>query len=543
MFYQEERNSWLIFFSRGILIITFLILFARAFELQIIKGSYFRTLSESNRIRRVVIDPPRGRILARGGEVLVDNTEIKKRIVFHLDKGYIKSEDWQEGSSEDLVSEWKRVYKLASKAGHITGYLGEVDANEVGKVDPSCSYKGPFRLGELVGRGGLEEMYNCLLSGIAGEKLIEVDTTGRKVRILGEKKAVPGSDLKITIDYKLQEKVAELMEGKRGAVLISDTKGEVLALYSSPSFDPNWFVNSETKNVEHILKDDLMPLFNRTISGTYHPGSTFKPFVALAALEEGKIDKNFMYEDKGEIVLDTPYGVFKYGNWYFSQYGATEGRINLTKALARSTDTFFYKVGEILGVDNLVKWAKVFGFNLKTEIDLPGEVAGLIPDPEWKLRVKGESWFLGNTYHMSIGQGDLSVTPIELTRAMVAIANGGYLCKPYLVGSENCQKISLREESLKLVKEGMVAVCQTGGTAYPFFDFKEKVACKTGTAETGKKDVTHAWFTFFLPVDDPEIVATIFVEEGGEGSKEAAPIGRQIADFWLNRKNLSFQNE
>lgn len=543
MYYLEEKNSWLVFFSRSVLIITFLILFARVFELQIIKGSYFRALSENNRIRKVVVEAPRGRILARGGEVLVDNTEIKKRIVFDLDKGYIKSENWQEGSNEDLVSEWRRVYKLGDKAGHITGYLGEVSVNEVGKVDPSCSNRGPFRLGEFVGRAGLEERYNCLLSGVSGEKLIEVDTTGRKVRILGEKKAVPGSDLKTTIDYNLQEKVAELMEGKRGAVVISDTKGEILGLYSSPSFDPNWFVNDEAKKVEGVLKSDLMPLFNRAISGTFHPGSTFKPFVALAALEEGKINKDFMYEDRGEIVLDTPYGVFKYGNWYFSQHGGVEGEINLIRALARSTDTFFYKVGEILGVDDLVKWARIFGFNLKTDIDLPFEVAGLVPDPEWKLRIKGESWFLGNTYHMSIGQGDLSVTPIELTRAMVAIANGGYLCKPYLVGSESCQKMGLKEENLKLVKEGIVAVCQIGGTAYPFFDFKEKVACKTGTAETGKKDITHAWFTFFLPADDPEIVATVFVEEGGEGSREAAPIGRQIADFWINRKDLSAQDD
>ena len=537
MYFQDEENSWLVLFARGVLILVFSILFARAFELQIVKGSYFRLLSENNRTRKIEISAPRGKILARGGEVLVGNTEIKKRIIFDPKEGYLKTENLEGASEEDKISEWKRDYGLGAKAGHITGYLGEVSADEVGKVDPLCKEKGPFESGDLVGRGGLEESYNCLLRGIPGEKLIEVDTTGKKIRLLGEKKAVSGLDLKTTIDYKLQEKVAELMEGKKGAVVVSDPKGEILALYSSPSFDPNWFINKDTKKVADVLKDEAKPLFNRAISGIYHPGSTFKPFVSLAALKEGKIDKDFTYEDKGEVVLDTPYGTFKYGNWYFSQYGKVEGKIDLVRALARSTDTFFYKVGEILGIDNLVKWSKVFGFNSKTGIDLPGEVSGLVPDPEWKLRVKGESWFLGNTYHMSIGQGDLAVSPIELTQAIAVIANGGYLCKPHLVGGENCRKLDLNDEDLKLVREGMVQVCQTGGTAFPFFDFKEKVACKTGTAETGKKDTTHAWFTFFAPAFDPEIVVTVFVEEGGEGSKEAAPLGRAIADFWFSRKN------
>lgn len=543
MFYQQEKNSWLVYFSKGILIVVFLVLFARAFELQIIKGSYFRSLSESNRIRRITINAPRGKILARGGEILAGNTEIKKRIVFDPKEGYLKSENLEGGQEEDLISEWKRNYSLKDKAGHITGYLGEVDSSEVGKVNPDCSEKGPFRAGDLVGRSGLEEEYNCLLSGISGEKLIEVDTTGKKIRILGEKKAIPGKDLKTTINYKLQEKVSELMEGKRGAVVVSDPRGEILALYSSPSFDPNWFIEKDIKNINNAFRNNAQPFFNRAVSGTYHPGSTFKPFVAIAALEEGKIDKDFTYEDKGEVVLETPYGVFKYGNWYFSQYGRVEGKINLVKALARSTDTFFYKVGELLGIDNLDKWSKIFGFEAKTGIDLPGEISGLVPTPEWKLRVKGESWFLGNTYHISIGQGDLAITPIELTQATAAIANGGYLCRPYLVGSESCRKLDLKEENLKLVKEGMSGVCQTGGTAFPFFDFKEKVACKTGTAETGKKDVSHAWFTFFAPLEDPQIVVTVFVEEGGEGSKEAAPIARKIADFWFEENNNLSNND
>jgi penicillin-binding protein 2 len=537
MFYQEKENSWLFWFARGLLIILFLVLFARVFELQIVKGSYYRSLSDNNRIRRVEITPPRGRILARGGEVLADNLEVPKRIIFDSQFGYLKSDNLEGVSDEDKVLDWKRKYSLSDKAGHITGYLGEVTDEEVGKINPDCPEKGPLKSGGLVGRGGLEQYYDCILSGVAGEKLIEVDITGKKVRVLGEKKPIAGQDLKTTIDYELQKKVAELMDGKRGAVIVTDPKGQVLSLYSSPSFDPNWFIEKDSVKIGKLLKDDSKPLFNRAISGIYHPGSTFKPFVSLAALEEGKIDKDFRYEDKGEVSLETPYGVFKYGNWYFSQYGGVEGNIDLKRALARSTDTFFYKVGELLGIDNIVKWAKIFGFDSKTGIDIPSEVKGLIPDPEWKLRVKGESWFLGNTYHFSIGQGDLAVTPAELTQATASIANGGYLCKLHFSGNEDCRKIDLKEENLKLVKEAMVAVCKTGGTAYPFFDFPYDAACKTGTAETGKENVNHAWFIFFTPVENPEIVVTVFVEEGGEGSKEASPIGRKIADFWFARKN------
>lgn len=537
MFYSsEEKQPGIVWLFKGFLFLSFLILLARLIELQIIKGSYFRSLTDNNRIRRVRIDAPRGRILARGGEVLADNIELKKSIVFDPTYGYIKSDKVENASEEEKISEWKRNYPLGEKAAHITGYLGEVSQDEVSKVNPDCIDRGPFKLGDLVGRGGLEEKYDCVLDGIDGEKLIEVDTTGRKVRILGEKKATFGSDLRTTIDYPLQVKVAELMADKKGAVLVTDPKGEVLALYSSPSFDPNYFINKQTDKVNKILKDENMPMFNRVIGGVYHPGSTFKPFVGLAALEEGKIDKDFRYEDKGQIILETTYGVFKYGNWYFSQYGRTEGQVDLVRALARSTDTFFYKVGELLGIDNIDKWAKIFGFDSKTGIDIPGEIAGLVPDPEWKLRVKGESWFLGNTYHLSIGQGDLAVSLAELNRAVGVIASNGYLCRLHLVGNDDCKKIDLREENINLVKEGMVQVCQTGGTAYPFFDFGQKVACKTGTAETGKKDVNHAWFTFFAPADNPEIVVTVFVEEGGEGSKVAAPIGREIANFWFERK-------
>jgi len=212
----------------------------------------------------------------------------------------------------------------------------------------------------------------------------------------------------------------------------------------------------------------------------------------------------------------------------------------LPRALARSTDTFFYKVGEMMGIKNIEKWAKKFKLNEVSGIDLPGEVEGLIPNPDWKKREKGEKWFLGNTYHLSIGQGDLLLTPLSINSAISTIASNGKYCPPRVVEEPSCSSISIKKENIDLVKDGMIQACESGGTAQPFFDFTHKslpeegkIACKTGTAETGKKDISHAWFTAFAPANMPEIVGTFLVEEGGEGSKEAAPIAKEVFDYWF----------
>lgn len=542
----SRNQSWLGWFLRGLLILAFLVLFGRLVELQVIRGSYFRVLAESNRIRRVPIIATRGRLLARDGEVLVGNKPIKRRVIFSPVEGYEKTDDLTGSTENDTIEESIRDYKKGKELAHITGYLGEVSPNEVGKIDPKCTDKGPKALGSLIGRSGLEEWYDCKLRGVDGEELVEVDSGGNMVRMLGKRESIPGEDIKTNINVGLQEKIAQLMYDKKGSVIVTDNDGEVLALYSSPSYDPNIFIAESKKDeVEKVFKDSNLPLFNRAIGGMYQPGSTFKPIIAIAALEEGEIDKDYTYEDTGSITIKTAYGDFTYNNWYLTQNGGTEGVIKLPRAIARSTDTFFYKVGELLGIDNIVKWGGKFGFDKKTGIDLPGEISGLVPSPQWKMKVKGERWFLGNTYHVSIGQGDLAVTPIGLNTAIASIANGGRLCAPTLVGQSECEDLNIERGSVDLVQKGMVDACSSGGTGFTFFDFKDKspdkvsVACKTGTAETGKKDTTHAWFTVFGPVDDEQddtnsaIVVTVLVEEGGEGSRVAGPIARDIFNYWF----------
>jgi len=504
-----------------------LVLFGRLFELTIIRGAYFHTLSEENRIRRIPIEAPRGNILARGGEILVGNQKIA-------------SEDIDKRPSvtdKPIITQWKRFYPLGKGFAHAGGYLGEVSESELGKVEGRCPEKGPRILGSFIGRSGLEEEYDCALAGIDGEELVEVDAGGQYAHILGQRNPKVGEDLHTSIDFGLQKKISELIKDKKGAIVATDLQGEILALASSPSFDPNVFVDN-AKNAEKLkyLADSNLPLFNRSIGGIFHPGSVFKPLVALASLEEGAIDDKFEFVDEGQITIRSIYGNYAYKNWYFTQYGGVEGKINLKKALGRSTDTFFYKVGELTGIDALVKWSEKFGLNKKTGVDIPGEVEGLVPSPEWKLKIKGERWFLGNTYHMSIGQGDLAVTPLALNSVISAIANDGKLCTPRFVGQPTCLDLKVDSTNINLIIEGMKSVCSSGGTGYTFFDFQEKtgieVACKTGTAENESGE-PHAWFTVFAPAKDPDIVVTILIENGGEGSKVAGPIAREIFNYWF----------
>ena len=528
---STRTQSWLVWFVRGILILAFLLLAGRLLELQIIKGDYYKAAAEGNRIRRIPIKAARGKVLARGGEILIDNIETKKRIVIDPKEGFKKTDEIKDAPESEIVKEYSRFYVLGEKFAHTGGYIGEVNENEVGKVNPKCPEKGIYRSGDSIGRTGLESQYECDLRGIDGEELVEVDTFGEKIRTIGRREPVPGKDIKTNISYGLQVRAFDSLGGEKAAVVITDLKGQVLALASSPSFDPNIFVGkNKDKEIGKYLTDENLPLFNRTIGGQYHPGSVFKPLIALAALSEGVIDKDWLYNDVGYINVNE----YSYTNWYYTQYGSTEGEINVEKALARSTDTFFYKIGELMGIKKIDEWAEKFKLDKNTGIDIPGEIAGLVPTPDWKKKTIGESWYLGNTYHLSIGQGYLGLSPVAVNTITTTIASGGEYCSPKIFGSGNCQKLNINSKHMDTVISGMVKTCTTGGTGYTFFDFLPQVACKTGTAETNTDGKTHAWFTVFAPAEKPEMVMTVLVEGGGEGSKVAGPIARKIFDYQFN---------
>lgn len=524
---HKNDNSWFLWVLKGIVIVGFLIMIGRLLDLQIVRGAYFKSLAEDNRVRRIPIYAPRGSIYDRDGQILVESK-----------KQGNPEESYKD--AKDIIVPWSREYKRGEALGHVTGYLGFAKEDEVGKVRGNCPEKGTRKIGSFVGRSGLEETYDCILSGIDGEELVEVDAMGRAVRTLGRREPQKGEDIRTTIDYGLQKKIAEVMKDKKGAVVALNPKGEVLALYSAPSYDPGIFVTKDNQeNVVNVLNDQNQPLFNRAIAGTFHPGSVYKPVIALAALSENAITKDYTYNDKGRIVVESNYGNFTFNNWYYTQYGGQEGDITVKRALARSTDTFFYEIGNLLGVDKINEWSGIFNLNEKTGIDLPGEIAGLIPSKEWKKKVKNEPWYLGDTYNISIGQGDVAVTPLAMGSAISAIASDGEWCRPTVVQGTACKKIPLEKSFLQEVKDGMYQACQQGGTAYPFFDFQIRVACKTGTAETDTGDETHAWFTVFGPYEEnakPEIILTVLVEKGGEGSKVAAPIAREIFNYWFYEK-------
>lgn len=461
---------------------------------QLISGGKYRILADENRIKKIRLVAERGKILDRNGE--------------------------------DLRA-------LREAAAHVVGYVGEVIEEEVGLLRDAGQ---KYELGSRIGRTGVEEQYEERLRGRDGGRLVEVNPNQEVVRELGRQEPEAGTDLGLTIDAGLQQVAYEALKGKKGVAVVTNPRnGEVLALVSSPAFNPR----SVTAGAE---------FFNRAIGGVYPPGSVFKMVTAVAALESGKASRNFTYEDTGSINV----GRFAYTNWYFTQYGRTEGVVSWEKAMARSVDTFFYKVGELTGVETMAAWAKEFGLGVKTGIDLPGEVAGLVPTPDWKWETKREKWFLGNTYQMAIGQSDLLVTPLQVNLMTNVIAAKGTKCVPHLLNTAPsdpppkeikpsvsgggrqgvvCKKVDISDEVLKIVKAGMVGACSAGGTAFPLFDFKPQVACKTGTAEYVRSDGkvgTHAWLTAFAPADDPTISVTVLVEGGGEGSRVAAPIAGKI---------------
>lgn len=563
-YYQFRKRR--IFLFIGILLLGMGVLFARLFALTVIEGGRYRKISEGNRIREQKIPSGRGVLYDRNGVALVRNIP-----VFISSQGEQFFESKPASDSGKFTETIAREYIYDDITAHVLGYTAEISDEQLQLLSQmkvsSAAYndKKEYKAGDIVGKIGIEQSYDELLAGKDGRQLVEVDALGNVIRTLGRIEPVVGNNINLTLDIKLQKIAAEQLQGKKGAVVISEpTTGAILALYSSPSFNPNQFIRGN--NLQQLLSDSQRPLFNRAISGLYPPGSTFKIIPATAALQEGVIDKNTQIEDTGILKV----GEFSFGNWYFLQYGKKDGFINVVGAIKRSNDIFFYKLGEMVGIDTLAKWARKMGVGQRLGIDIEGEAQGLMPDTQWNLQTKGEPWYLGNTYHVAIGQGDVLVTPLQVNAFTNIIANGGKLCTPFLKQDSNlgkhCKDVGIKKETIESIKEGMHLACSPGGTGWPLFNFGvnppaggEKlkadgvdfldpptasvssklsvaipVACKTGTAEFGdSKAHTHAWVSAFAPIVHPQVSVTVLIEEGGEGSSVAGPVVKKILEGWF----------
>lgn len=548
------------------LLLFFAIIIFRLFYLQVLRGNYYKNLSDQNRTRTEIVSAPRGIIFDYLGRPLVSNSPSfkiseKGRVRFLSKDEALRLIDQKKSVQNDVEREY--LYKDAF--AHVIGYIGQISPQEI--ILPEFNN---YDLSDLVGKTGLEQEYEKILHGTNGKRLFEVDSLGNKIRELGTSAAIPGQNIITTLDRDIGASVEKAMEGvERGAVVVSDPRsGAIRALYSAPSFDPNIFTHSakyipqgDYLNVESILTDqNSKPLLNRAIGGVYPPGSTFKLISAIAALEKGSIKSDTKIEDTGILRV----GEFSFGNWYFLQYGRKEGRINIVDAIKRSNDIFFYKVAEVTGVDYISSWAHNFGLGEKLGIDLPEEASGNVPTVKWKEKEIGEQWYLGDTYNYGIGQGYLLTNPLQVNMFTTVFANGGTLYQPHILLNHEARIMKqgfIKKENIELVRQGMLQSCDTGGVAWPLFQFKVKnsklkiddrdyfhdasasadmvrvkLACKTGTAESGGDNKPHAWITVFAPFNKPEIAVTVLVENGGEGSSVAGPIAKEILQDYFEKK-------
>jgi len=572
---KEQNDSQIPSVWRRLSLVTIIffclaILAARLASVQLIKGSYYKGIADGNGLINRPIDPPRGVITDRNNKVLVRNAPY---VQLKSDKSLISYHEFSQKqiSSQSADVQPIREYQNPLSTSHLIGYTSLITEDEL-KDSKKISTKSKTKYGsnDFIGRTGIEEAYEEFLKGKSGKELVEINAQGQFQRSVALVAPIPGYTVQSTIDINLQnyayselQKAVFSANANSGVVIVQNPKnGQVLALVNFPSYDNNSFTHQESEQITKILTDPKMPLLNRAVAGTYPPGSTFKIVTALAGLESQKIDTSKTYDDTGNISIS---GI-TFNNWYFTQYGKSEGVIDIRRAIARSNDTFFYKLSLEMGVEPLIDESYKFNFGTTLGIDIPGEAKGIIPTPAWKLKLTNEPWYPGNTVNMSIGQGDVLTTPIQINTMTNAIANGGTIVPPVTVfeikdGSGNilctrdsqnkwvgkeCESlnknnpmpksIGLKPENLKAIQEGMHLVTKTGGTAYPFFNYQIDTAGKTGTAETFQDKNPHAWYTGYAPYDNPEISVTVLVENGGEGSKVAAPVAKQIIDYYFKNK-------
>jgi penicillin-binding protein 2 len=572
--------------------------------LQIKQYAHYQTLAENNRISLVPIVANRGLIMDKNGIVLahnffvytleitpskVDNlestiadlsklVEISKLDRKRFNKLQSESRNFEsipirthlnevEAASfavnhyrfpgVEIKSRLFRHYPLGKLGAHMIGYIGRINDNDMVNLEKSgdlSNYKGS----DHVGKSGVEQFYEHQLHGTTGFQQVETDADGRAVRVVSSSSPVSGSNLILSIDSNLQE-IAETAFGeRRGAlVAINPKTGEILSYVSQPTFDPKLFVDGIDVDNWKLLNDSLdKPLVNRPIRGIYPPGSTFKPFVAMAGLENSKRLPPFSIHDPGYFTLGN--SSHRYRDWKPEGHGM----VDIQRAITVSCDTFFYGLALDLGIEKLTGFVRHFGFGEKTGIDIIGESGGLLPTPAWKTRRYKQPWYQGETVIVGIGQGYTLVTPMQLAQATATLANNGVAMKPHLVMkiqnpmtaesqfiSPTVQdKITLQPENIAIVKQGMIGVTLPGGTAASIgANASYSIAAKTGTAQvigikqnakydTGsinERHRDHALFIAYAPADDPTIALAVIVENGGHGGSSAGPIARKVMDYYL----------
>ncbi len=554
---NNKTSAWRLMILASVMIIIFFGLFLRLFHLQVVMGNENRERADSNRIQLKIVHAPRGIIYDRNGKILAENTpgfRLDEKIISRDEALSVEAKNAPELNKLEVDS--IRRYPLSEITSHVLGYLGQITETEL----KESKYK-DYKIGDRIGRSGIEQVYESILRGTDGAEIIEIDASGNKLRTLRKIDPIPGQNLYLVLDSDLQQLVYKSMKMATeklniccGAAIVQNPQnGQILSMISLPSYDSNAF--TDPKKAEDINKyfiDGNAPLLNRAISGTYPPGSTFKIVSALAGLSSGKITKNTFFEDTGI----TKIGIWTFANWYFLSSGKTEGSVDVVKALQRSNDIFFYRVGEILGEKVIGDTARKIGFGSKIGIDLPGEETGVIPDDAWKQKNIGEVWYPGDSLHMAIGQGFVLATPLQILSETSFIASSGQLFRPILVnkiarqgdlivkefGSDPIMKDIFKTSDINLVKEGLSKVPKDGGTAWPFFSYTIPTAGKTGTAETGITGETQAWYTAYAPEDKPQITATVLLEKGGEGSNVSAPVVKEIFNWYFSADKNHLQN-
>jgi len=609
--YLHEQHHFKVRLGVAALIVfgLFALLAFRFSYLQLKQYNHYQTLAENNRISLVPIIPNRGLILDKNGVILAHNffaytleitpakvknveetiADISKLVeVSSLDRKRFKKFREQSHSFEsvpirthlneieaarfavnhyrfpgvEIKSRLFRHYPLGKLGSHMVGYIGRINDKDLKNLEASgdlSNYKGS----DHIGKSGLEQYYEKQLHGTTGFQQVEIDADGHAVRVLSSTPPIPGDNIILAADSKLQEIAETAFGAHRGAlVAINPKTGEVLSYVSQPTFDPNLFVDGIDSENWKALNESLdKPLINRPLRGVYPPGSTFKPFVAMAGLEAGKRAPPYSIHDPGFFTL--PGKSHRYRDWKPSGHGT----VDIQKAITISCDTFFYGLAMEMGIDNLTSFVRHFGFGRKSGIDIDNvngksENGGLLPTPEWKQRRFKQPWYPGETVIVGIGQGYTLVTPLQLAQATAILANNGVAMKPRLVShiedAESGKKqmlppviqdrIELNPSNIEIVKRGMIDVTLPGGTAASVgANAGYSIAAKTGTAQVigikqnekynenaiNERHLDHALFIAYAPAEDPTIALAVIVENGRHGGSTAGPIARKVMDYYL----------